>query len=146
MYSITQCVCVMLLYLIVLYTELINDVIIYIIMKLSCTVVTMELLWAVDYVTIEIGTTTVTHVLAADSAEERDDWIDTLKRASVRHWQSHKHTIVWPSYSQIRQSARPHGGSQHGEKKSDGVSYQTKIVGGVVHRTPIQQVLTVCVC
>lgn len=69
----------------------------------------------------EIGTTTVTHVLAADSAEERDDWIDTLKRAS------------------IRQSAKPHGGSQHGEKKSDGVSYQTKIVGGVVHRTPIQQ-------
>jgi len=35
-------------------------------------------------VTIEIGTTTVTHVLAADSVEERDDWIDTLKRASVR--------------------------------------------------------------
>lgn len=35
-------------------------------------------------VTTEIGTTTVIHVLAADSVEERDDWIDTLKRASVR--------------------------------------------------------------
>ena len=44
-------------------------------MKLLCTVITVE---------SEIGTTTVTHVLAADLAEERDDWIDTLKRASVR--------------------------------------------------------------
>ena len=41
---------------------------------------------------IEIGTTTVTHVLAADSVEERDDWIDTLKRASVRLEHNHKHT------------------------------------------------------
>ena len=87
MYSITQCVCVMLLYLIVLYTELINDVIIYIIMKLSCTVVTMELLWAVDYVTIEIGTTTVTHVLAAEPQWDID---------------SHKHTEVSPSYDRVQ--------------------------------------------
>jgi len=43
-------------------------------------------------VVIEIGTTAVTHVLAADSAEERDDWIDTLKRASVRPEHNHKHT------------------------------------------------------
>lgn len=33
---------------------------------------------------IYITIATVTHVLVADSAEERDDWIDTLKRASVR--------------------------------------------------------------
>jgi len=45
---------------------------------------------------------------------------------------------------QIRQSAPLKAAAAQpgatGDKKSDGGSYQTKIVGGVVHRTPIQQV------
>ena len=36
------------------------------------------------YFITEIGTTTVVHILAADSAEERDEWIETLRKASVR--------------------------------------------------------------
>jgi len=35
------------------------------------------------YLIKEIGTTTVIHILAADSAEERDEWIETLRKASV---------------------------------------------------------------
>ena len=97
----------------------------------------------------EIGTTTITHILAADSAEERDEWIETLRKASVRH---HDNTdgLLHLVVSQMRQSAplKAAAAAQPGatgDKKSDGTSYQTKIVGGVVIRTPIQQVShTVC--
>jgi len=36
------------------------------------------------YFITEIGTTTFIHILAADSAEERDEWIESLRKASVR--------------------------------------------------------------
>ncbi|XP_065882696.1 pleckstrin homology domain-containing family A member 2-like isoform X2 [Dysidea avara] len=75
----------------------------------------------------EIGTTTITHILAADSAEERDEWIETLRKASMRQ------------SAPLKAAAAAQPGAT-GDKKSDGTSYQTKIVGGVVIRTPIQQV------
>ena len=62
----------------------------------------------------EMVTTTGTYNFAANNPEERDEWIDTLKKSSMKHSST--------KMASLNKSV---------------VSYQTTIVAGVVIRTPI---------
>lgn len=68
----------------------------------------------------EIVTTTGMHYFSVDSTDEREEWIESIRKSSMR--QGSAKQIV--SYMQQRQQKD--------------VGYRTNVVGGVVHRTPIQ--------
>eukprot|EP00731_Ephydatia_muelleri_P020994 Em0013g721a len=63
----------------------------------------------------EMVTTTGTYNFAANNPDERDEWIDTLKKSSMKH-----------------------SSMKIASQNKSVVSYQTTIVAGVVVRTPIQ--------
>lgn len=67
---------------------------------------------------LEIVTTTGSHFVSFDSAEERDGWIESIRKASMRQATAKQVMSV--------------------QKQQQDVGYKTKVVGGVVHRVPIK--------
>eukprot|EP00118_Oscarella_pearsei_P004873 m.21600 g.21600 ORF g.21600 m.21600 type:complete len:291 (+) comp28189_c0_seq2:220-1092(+) len=67
----------------------------------------------------EIATPDKTHYFEAENETEREEWIENLKQATVPKRENSVRCV--------------------GDPKSAEVHYQTKVVGGVVVRTPIQR-------
>lgn len=69
---------------------------------------------------LEVETTTGSYILSVDSKEERDEWIESIRKASMRQ-ASHRASVRG---ERLTAGERPTG-------------YETKVVGGVVQKTPI---------
>lgn len=68
----------------------------------------------------EIGTPNGAFFFSVDCTEEREEWIEALKKSSLRQG-----------------SAKQLVSALQQKQRAGNVGYQTHIVGGVVHRTPI---------
>jgi hypothetical protein len=75
----------------------------------------------------ELGTPQETHYFSPENESEMTEWIEALKQATVPK-----------RVGSARMVSSGHRGSNPSEGKKAEVNYQTKVVGGVVVRTPIR--------